>query len=47
MIKKEQKQLTWKDWTQAIVYCLLLVVFLVWIRAPWWGYLSVPLVFDA
>ncbi len=47
MKKKEEKKLTWKDWAQAIVYCALLVLFLLWIKAPWWGYLSVPLVFDA
>ena len=47
MKKKEEKKLTWKDWAQAIVYCALLILFLMWIKAPWWGYLSVPLVFDA
>jgi signal peptidase I len=47
MKKKEEKKLTWKDWAQAIVYCALLILFLLWIKAPWWGYLSVPPVFDA
>ena len=47
MKNKEEKKLTWKDWVQAIIVIALLVAFLVWIRAPWWGYLSVPLTFDA
>ena len=47
MKKKEEKKLTWKDWLQAIVYCGLLILFLLWIKAPWWGYIAVPLVFDA
>lgn len=47
MKKKQEKKLTWKDWAQGIGYSALLVVFLIWIRASWWGYLTVPFVFDA
>ncbi len=47
MKKKEEKKRTWKDWVQAVTYCTLLVMFLLWIQAPWWGYLTVPFVFDA
>ena len=47
MKKKEEKKLTWKDWAQGIIFSVLLIAFLVWIRASWWGYLTVPFVFDA
>ena len=46
-MKKEEKPRTWKDWAQGIVFTALLIAFLVWIKAPWWGYLTVPFVFDA
>ncbi len=46
-MKKIEKKTTWKDWCYGIVLSLLLIVFLIWIRASWWGYLSVPFVFDA
>ncbi|MBQ8968474.1 MAG: S26 family signal peptidase [Bacteroidaceae bacterium] len=47
MKKKEEKNRTWKDWAQGVIYSLLLIAFLMWIRASWWGYLTVPFVFDA
>ena len=47
MKNKEEKKLTWKDWAYGIGLSIALVVFLVWIRASWWGYLTVPFVFDA
>ena len=47
MKKLDEKPLGWKDWAQGIVYSILLIVFLVWIRASWWGYLTVPFIFDA
>ena len=46
MKKKEEKPRTWKDWAQGIIYCLLLIAFLLWIRS-WWGFIVVPFVFDA
>ena len=47
MKKIEENKLTWKDWTYGIGFSLALVAFLVWIKASWWGYLTVPFVFDA
>ena len=46
MKKIEEKPRTWKDWAQGIIWCLLLVAFLLWIRS-WWGFIAVPFVFDA
>ncbi|MBQ8050075.1 MAG: S26 family signal peptidase [Bacteroidaceae bacterium] len=47
MKKSEQKPRTWKDWAYGIVFTVLMLVFLFWIKAPWWGYIAVPLTFDA
>ena len=43
----EEKKLTWKDWAYGIGFSTALVAFLIWIQASWWGYLTVPFVFDA
>ena len=47
MKKKEEKPVTWKDWACGIGFSALLIAFLVWIRASFWFYLTVPFVFDA
>ena len=47
MKKKEEKPVTWKDWAYGIGFSALLIAFLVWIRASFWFYLTVPFVFDA
>ena len=47
MKKLDEHKRTWKDWAYGIVLSLLLIAFLIWIRASWWGYLTVPFVFDA
>ena len=47
MKKKEEKPVTWKDWVYGIGFSALLIAFLVWIRASFWFYLTVPFVFDA
>ncbi|MBO4611880.1 MAG: S26 family signal peptidase [Bacteroidaceae bacterium] len=43
----EEKKLTWKDWAYGIGFSIALIAFLIWIRASWWGYLTIPFVFDA
>ena len=47
MKKIEEKKLTWKDWAYGIGFSIALIAFLIWIRASWWGYLTIPFVFDA
>ncbi len=47
MKRLDEHKRTWKDWAYGIVLSLLLIAFLIWIRASWWGYLTVPFVFDA